>query len=172
MDRHNDGLISRNEWRGSRQSFDAYDWNNDGVLSGQEMYDAMARSGRPVETAPTSGDFIRVPSTRRWTDTGFTVRAGETVTFDAQGTVRLGSSRNDVAGPAGASSGRRAEDSPLPNQAAGALIARIGDSSPMFVGSRRSVRVPFDGRLYLGVNDDYLGDNAGDFEVSVTVQSR
>ena len=37
MDTNGDGRIARAEWRGSRQSFDVHDWNNDGVLSGDEV---------------------------------------------------------------------------------------------------------------------------------------
>ena len=120
----------------------------------------------------TSGDFIRVEGAQAWTDTGITVRAGDTINFDAQGTVRLSNNRNDIAGAGGTLSGRREANAPLPNQVAGALIARIGNSPPLFIGNRRSVRAPFGGRLYLGVNDDYLNDNSGDFQVTVTVQPR
>jgi Ca2+-binding EF-hand superfamily protein len=229
MDRNNDGAISRNEWRGSRQSFDVHDWNNDGVLDGDEVNEAVARQGRTVEDenfdrvdqfenldvnnnnridarewhgtvaafnrldanddnvlsraefgatgfndnpVATSGDFVRVEGAQEWTDTGITVRAGDTINFDAQGTVRLSNSRNDIAGAGGTLSGRREANAPLPNQVAGALIARIGNSPPLFIGNRRSVRAPFGGRLYLGVNDNYLNDNSGDFQVTVTVQPR
>jgi hypothetical protein len=229
MDRNNDGVISRAEWRGSRQSFEVHDWNNDGVLSGAEVNEAVARQGRTVEdedfdrvdrfenldvnnnnriearewhgtvaawnrldvnndnvlsraeftgtgvadsAVATSGDFIRVEGTRPWTDTGITVRAGDTITFDGQGTVRISNSRNDIAGVGGTLSGRREANAPLPNQTAGALIARIGNSPPLFIGNRRSVRAPFGGRLYLGVNDDYLNDNSGDFQVTVAVEPR
>ena len=227
MDRNNDGVISRNEWRGSRQSFDVHDWNNDGVLNGQEVDEAVARQGRTVDDenfdrvdqfenldvnnnnridarewhgtvvafnrldvnddnvlsraefgatavndnpVATSGDFVRVEGTQEWTDTGITVRAGDTINFDAQGTVRISNNRNDIAGVGGTLSNRREANAPLPNQVAGALIARIGNSPPLFIGNRRSVRAPFGGRLYLGVNDDNLSDNAGDFQVTVTVQ--
>ena len=37
MDANNDGQISRNEWRGSPRSFQNFDWNNDNVLSGEEL---------------------------------------------------------------------------------------------------------------------------------------
>ena len=37
----------------------------------------------------------------------------------------------------------------------------------VFVGGRRQITAPLSGRVYLGVNDDYLGDNAGEFVVSV-----
>lgn len=37
MDANNDGQITRNEWRGNARSFDNFDWNNDNVLSGEEL---------------------------------------------------------------------------------------------------------------------------------------
>lgn len=37
LDRNNDGIISRSEWRGNNRSFQNQDWNNDGVLSGREV---------------------------------------------------------------------------------------------------------------------------------------
>lgn len=38
MDRNNDGVITREEWRISiDRSFDNHDWNRDGVLSGNEL---------------------------------------------------------------------------------------------------------------------------------------
>ena len=120
----------------------------------------------------TSGDFIRVNGAQQWTDTGVTVRAGDTITFDAEGTVRVSNNRNDIAGVGGTLSNRRDANAPLPNQPAGALIARIGNSPPLFIGSRQSVRAPFGGRLYLGVNDDDLSDNSGDFQVTVNVEPR
>ena len=76
----------------------------------------------------------------------------------------------DTATPAGSTSGRRAPDAPILNQAAGALIARIGDYGPIFVGNRQSFNAPVSGRFYLGVNDDHLPDNAGEFVVSVTTR--
>ena len=37
MDRNNDRVITRGEWRGSRESFLVHDWNGDGILSGDEV---------------------------------------------------------------------------------------------------------------------------------------
>jgi len=37
LDRNNDGIITRNEWRGDHGSFLNHDWNGDGVLSGGEV---------------------------------------------------------------------------------------------------------------------------------------
>ena len=62
---------------------------------------------------------------------------------------------------------------PLPRGSAGTLIARIGNGSPFAVGERRTIsRSPTSGYLMLGVNDDYLGDNSGEYRVSVTIDRR
>src|SRR5262249_17355453 len=37
MDRNGDGVITRDEWRGTDRAFRDLDWNNDGVLSGDEI---------------------------------------------------------------------------------------------------------------------------------------
>ena len=46
MDRNNDGVITRAEWRGTAQSFAEHDWNRDGVLSGDEVRIGVPRSTR------------------------------------------------------------------------------------------------------------------------------
>src|SRR5437016_14631990 len=37
MDRNHDGVITRDEWRGSDQAFENQDWNGDGMLAGDEV---------------------------------------------------------------------------------------------------------------------------------------
>jgi hypothetical protein len=49
MDVNNDGRVTRNEWRGSVQSFRTHDWNNDGVLAGNEVEAGAFRQGRNLE---------------------------------------------------------------------------------------------------------------------------
>ena len=85
------------------------------------------------------------------------------------GTVRLSGNGNDQATPAGAN--RRADQAPLPFYPAGALIARISNGTPFFIGDGTNVeRVNAAGRLYLSVNDDHLGDNSGSFRVTITIR--
>lgn len=166
LDVDRSGAVERDEWHWSRNSFDRRDTNRDGVLSRGELPAEPARG-----TVGTSGRTIVVDSVNRWTDTGIMVRAGDILSFDAEGTVRLSTNANDVAGPAGARSGRRAENAPLNTKPAGGLIAMISGSTPVYVGDRATrLRAPVSGRLYLGVNDDHLLDNTGEFRVSVTVQ--
>jgi Ca2+-binding EF-hand superfamily protein len=47
MDVDNDGVITRDEWRGSAESFRQHDTNDDGVLSGDEVW---VPAGRQQET--------------------------------------------------------------------------------------------------------------------------
>ena len=43
MDRNGNGIIERNEWNGSAQSFNVHDWNRDGVLSNSEVRSGAQR---------------------------------------------------------------------------------------------------------------------------------
>ncbi len=104
----------------------------------------------------------------RWVYAGFVVDKGDILTFNTEGTVQLSDDANDTAIVAGAPSGRHAPDSPLPEELAGALIGRIGTSTPFGVGDLRQITAPASGQLFLGVNDDQLADNRGRFRVRVT----
>jgi hypothetical protein len=53
---------------------------------------------------------------------------------------------------------------------AGALIARVGNAPPIYLGESGDVRAANDGRVYFSVNDDYLMDNSGDYRVTVTIR--
>jgi len=46
MDRNDDGVISRAEWRGNQVSFDNQDWNNDGVISEDELEPPVGRGAQ------------------------------------------------------------------------------------------------------------------------------
>jgi hypothetical protein len=68
---------------------------------------------------------------------------------------------------------RRAPGSPLPQNFAGALIAKVGNSAPSPIGDNTApVTMPADGQLYLGINDDDVNDNRGEFIVQVTRNRR
>jgi hypothetical protein len=120
----------------------------------------------------TTGTVITVDPTEQWNDTGLWVEAGDMLTFDAQGRIRMSSGGDDVASPSGSRLGRMAPNAPLPAQPAGLLLARIGNSAPVPVGAHRTARAPVSGELYVGVNDDYVGDNSGAYRVNITVEPR
>lgn len=163
LDVNNDGVISSDEWRAPFGDFRQRDFNADGVLTRRELF---LDEGGGLATAD-----ILVSARHGWTDTGLMVEAGDTVTFVADGTVQLSGDRTATARPHGSASGGRTRHAPLPQSPAGSLIARIGDAAPLFVGDLRVIkRVPARGRLYLGVNDDRLDDNSGDYWVIVTIE--
>ena len=170
LDVNGDRRITRDEWQGSRRSFDLADRNRDGVLTRAELASADTGFG-PVGTTGSNSTEVVVPSTERWFDTGVDLRAGEVVNFDATGTIRMSTGNDsDTASPAGSSSGRHADNAPFRNRPAGALIGRIGNGAPVYLGEHGQVSVPRSGRLYLSVNDDYLQDNTGEYRVMLTIR--
>jgi len=172
LDFDRDGRLERAEWHWSNLSFTQRDTNRDGILSRAEFDRAGGAPGNTTQNTTVGTRTIQVNSQVRWTDTGLNVRAGDVVTFQASGQIRMSDDQGDTANPAGSTRGRTAPDAPILGQSAGALIARIGGYSPMFIGNRTSVTVPVSGRLYLSVNDDHLPDNAGEYTVTVGIQSR
>ena len=158
MDADRDGVVTRAEWRGSDQAFRRQDKNNDGVLSGAEVQDDRQE--------------VIVKAAERWANTGVQVRQGDVVTLESQGTVQLSANRSDTSSPGGAGSNRRAASAPLPDRPAGGLIARIGNAPPLFVGADSTLRANASGVLYLGVNDDELSDNRGEFRVRIEAPQR
>lgn len=103
-----------------------------------------------------------------WNDTGIDVRSGQTIYIEAQGQVRWGRDRRD--GPAGERNSPSNPNRPMPNRNAAALIGKIGNASNdfFFIGDETGpIRVRGSGRLYLGINDDVLTDNSGNFRVVV-----
>jgi len=138
----------------------AYNTSSYGTYTPSPYYD---------EGGGYAGPTFVVNAAQRWTDTGIDIHAGDTMTFDAQGTIRLSADANDIADPLGSHQARRAANAPLRDASAGALIARIGNAVILIGDHRTITQYPFSGRLYLGVNDDYLNDNSGQFTVSVNV---
>lgn len=102
-----------------------------------------------------------------WKDSGVEVRAGQTLYFSATGRVRWGPGRQN--GPSGERNSPRNDGRPMPSRPAAALIGRIGESRDgFFIGDETGpIRMPASGRLFLGINDDYLQDNTGSFSVTI-----
>lgn len=110
---------------------------------------------------------ISVNAATAWSDTGVTVRSGQSIYFRASGKVHWGPGRQD--GPAGEHNSPRQPGRPIPSRPAAALIGRVGDSDDVFfIGDEAgAIRIRASGRLFLGINDDMLGDNSGAFRVTV-----
>jgi hypothetical protein len=132
---------------------------------------AVATSGSSDTQVP-AGDGIAVPANQRWTPTGITVRRGEVVNFSSTGEARLSGDSADVAHASGALSQRRAQNAPMPQHFAGALIGRIGNGEPFFIGGSNSLTMPAAGQLFLSLNDDDVNDNQGGFRVTIQRTNR
>lgn len=100
-----------------------------------------------------------------WIDAGIEVRAGQTVYFEATGQVRWGKDRRD--GPAGERNSPSNPNRPMGNRNAAALIGKVGNDMFFIGDDTDAIRIRNSGRLYLGVNDDVLTDNSGNFRVVV-----
>jgi hypothetical protein len=128
-----------------------------------------ALTTNPPTTAGTTGtigtDSINVPGQQQWTATGITVRRGERLNINASGEVKIGGGGNMTAPPSGA--GETNQGNPVPTAPTGALIGRIGNGTPFAIGTQNSIVAPAAGQLFLGVNDSYVGDNQGSFQVHV-----
>ena len=136
----------------------------DEIDSGRDRDRADRASSRPSGLRERD---VSVDSSVAWKDTGVDVRAGQTVYFSATGRVRWGPGRQD--GPSGENHSPYNAQRPIPGRPAAALIGRVGEAEEyFFIGDEKgAIRMRSSGRLYLGVNDDYLKDNSGSFRVTV-----
>ena len=118
--------------------------------------------------APANARSVVVPANVDWTNTGFNVTRGQYLRFEPSGEIRLSTNGEDMARAAGATSGRRADKAAIPTMTVGALIGRVGNGQPFEIGDTiNAVQMPDSGRLFLGVNDDHVADNSGNFVVKV-----
>lgn len=127
--------------------------------------------GRGGASEGSSGSMkpgaIAVMANQAWTNTGLTVRQGQTVMFQSSGQVRIGADRGEVATVTGRAGSLVGYNGTLPGVLRGALIGRIGNGRPFGIGDQTAIPMPASGLLYLGVNDDDYADNSGAFEVLV-----
>jgi hypothetical protein len=147
--------------RFDRDEVDRIDFQNSRYSNNNNNSSNLA-GGRPTGMRERQ---VIVSADVAWNDAGIDVRAGQTVYFESQGRVRWGRDRQD--GPAGERNSPSNPNRPMGNRNAAALIGKIGNDM-FFIGDETGpVRMRTAGRLYLGVNDDVLTDNSGNFRVVV-----
>jgi len=118
--------------------------------------------------APENARTVVVPSNVQWTNTGFNVSRGQALRFETTGEIRLSLNGDDASRAVGTATGRRAPNAQIPTIPVGALIGRIGNGQPFSIGDATTAfDMPENGRLFLGVNDDHVGDNSGNYVVKV-----
>ena len=121
--------------------------------------------------APAGARTIVVPANVEWTTTTLSVRRGQSLRFQPSGEIRLSFYPDDTATAAGAKNMRLGGKAPIPTIPAGTLIGRVGNRAPFSIGDTgQALRMPADGRLFLGVNDDHVPDNSGNYVVKVWEQ--
>ena len=181
FDRNRDNYISGTEWRYEPDDFVQVDTNRDDRVSLTEFLkgdDAIEMpGGRGRGRGLGRGNILPwaviVTNRAAWIDTGIDVRAGDQIIINGTGTIRFSTRQADTAGPNGSPGHRAPLRAPMPNVDMGALVARVGNSAPFFAGTNQgNLRAPQTGRLYLGVNDDNLSDNSGEFRVGILVNGR
>lgn len=135
------------------------------IYLGNYPYTSTAAQPGGPTTTPTGS--VVVPGNATWVPANMMVRRGDRLVFSVSGQVQL-SDASDVATAAGARNGRRVAGAPLPNELAGALIAKVGNSPPFAIGNLTTpILMPAGGQLFLGVNDDHVNDNQGEFVVQI-----
>lgn len=161
---HHDGRTRQYDRSDIRSiQFDEFD---EGWRRNEDRYrDGQAGGARP--RAGLRERSVSVTGRTPWTDTGVDVRPGQDVYFSAGGEVRWGPGRRD--GAAGERSSPFNGKRPMPDRPAAALIGKIGENGdPFFIGAgTEAIRVRGTGRLYLGINDDFLEDNSGALRVVI-----
>jgi hypothetical protein len=119
--------------------------------------------------APRSGGgpTVTVPGNQAWTDTGKYLNAGDVVNITASGLVSMGGGWTPLP-PAGkvpnCGSLGGFPDGQLP---CWSLIGRVGDGPIFEVGNGRKIAAQNSGELLLGVNDNILGDNTGNWYATI-----
>ncbi len=109
---------------------------------------------------------VQVLANQAWTPTGVMVKKGDRVTFDASGQIQFGQGSGMTTGPGGGTLRNGAY--PVPAASVGALIAKVGASTPFPIGTNsQPIVMPASGQLMLGVNDNEVNDNSGSFSVVV-----
>jgi len=123
---------------------------------------------------------VVVPANAGWVDTGLDVAQGEGFTIRGNGEITLQKGNpSATCGPAGLD--LMTVQQPIPNQNLGALIGKVAQlisvrkdedtgeeirdevAAYFFIGAESRVTTPIKGRLYLGVNEDVIKDNGGEF---------
>jgi hypothetical protein len=129
--------------------------------------------------------LVIVPGGAAWTDTGIEVVQGQEIEFEAEGWISL-QKGNPQAGCGPEGYDLQTVQQPLPDRNMGCLIGKVVIAVTLikdeesgreledeaaeifFIGAGGRVGMPAKGRLFLGINEQVIGDNAGQFLVRVT----
>jgi hypothetical protein len=134
----------------------------------------------PVSAASSAVvSHVTLESDQIYTNTGITLHVGDSVTIEATGQIRFGGGKIQAVSPKGIAWGKkcdaiastepRANPWPKNGVSCWSLIARVGTGNPFEVGPARSFRAARAGVLDLGLNDNFVDDNTGHWEATISV---
>jgi hypothetical protein len=137
---------------------------------------------RPQDLKPVKE--LVVPGNAGWVDTGIDVEEGEAFLFRGEGEISLQKGNPEAAcGPEGADI--QGLQQPVPDRNLGGLAGKVAQVLSIrtdektgeevrdefvryfFIGREQTVTMPIRGRLYLGVNENVVKDNDGQFRVAI-----
>jgi hypothetical protein len=122
----------------------------------------VAAQQSPTPAPSVTKHEVTVSSGKPWTDAGTDLHPGDTVSLNA--TAGSGGCHSE------GTSGSHADDLPLANVPAGALIAKLAsDATPVLVGAKKEFTVQQAGHLYLGMNSGSKPVCKGDLSVNIEV---
>lgn len=131
---------------------------------------------------------LTVPGNAGWVDTGIDVEEGRELVFQGEGRISLQKGNPDAGcGPDGYDI--QGFQQPLPDRNLGCLAGKVtrllavrtdektGEEVRdelikfFYIGREQNVSIPLQGRLFLGVNENVVKDNDGEFTVSIYEKS-
>jgi len=127
---------------------------------------------------------VAVPAQVAWTDTGLEVEEGEEFIIEASGRISLQTGNPEgLCGPEGLD--LKTFQQPLVEERLGMLLGKVArlisteidpqtrevkkiEEVRLFpIGRSSRIRMPISGRLYLGINENVVEDNSGEFMVII-----
>ncbi len=141
----------------------------------------VVEQNKPAETVPVStpkttqstGIQVNVKvladnTSNGWTNSGWVVKKGQKIRISGTGRISLGNGR--YATPSGVAS-LPDNDKLVKDKPTGGIIAVIGDDNNefIFIGGAMEFVAKRDGALFLGINEGYLDDNSGSFDVVIEI---
>ncbi len=137
---------------------------------------------RPQDPVPVKE--LVIPGDAGWVDTGIDVEEGDEFFFRGEGEISLQKGNPEAAcGPDGADI--QGLQQPIPDRNLGGLAGKVGwvlsvrtDEKTgeevrdelvryFFIGHEQAVAMPMRGRLYIGINENVIRDNDGEFRVTI-----
>ena len=141
--------------------------NGNPVNNPQIINSNTAANNRP-KPIQISAKVLADNTSNGWTNTGWVVKKGQKIRISGTGRISIGNGRYTT--PSGVASLADTEKL-MKDKPTGGMIAVVGDDNNdfIFVGSAVEFTAKRDGSLFLGVNEGYLDDNSGAFEVVVEI---